>query len=134
MSDRRICAKARALLGPDKIIGVTAKTVAQAREAVRQGADYLGSGAMFGSSTKTEARPMTLEEFKEIRQSVSVPIVLIGGIDAENICELKGSDAQGAAVVSGIFAQPDVEEAARKLKKLSLEVFPESNEGNFVDK
>lgn len=123
-----LCAeKARALLGPDKIIGVTAKTVAQAREAVRQGADYLGSGAMFGSSTKTEARPMTLEEFKEIRQSVSVPIVLIGGIDAENICELKGSDAQGAAVVSGIFAQPDVEEAARKLKKLSLEVFPEKD-------
>lgn len=130
-----LCAeKARALLGPDKIIGVTAKTVAQAREAVRQGADYLGSGAMFGSSTKTEARPMTLEEFKEIRQSVSVPIVLIGGIDAENICELKGSGAQGAAVVSGIFARPDVEEAARKLKKLSLEVFPESNEGNSVDK
>lgn len=68
---------------------------------------------------------MTLEQFKEIRQSVSIPIVLIGGIDAENICELKGSGAQGAAVVSGIFAQPDVEKAARKLKKLSLEVFPE---------
>ena len=117
--------KVRALLGPDKIIGVTAKTVEQAREAVRQGADYLGSGAMFGSSTKTEARPMTLEQFKEIRQSVSIPIVLIGGIDAENICELKGSGAQGDAVVSGIFAQPDVEKAARKLKKLSLEVFPE---------
>lgn len=121
-----LCAeKARALLGPDKIIGVTAKTVAQAREAVRQGADYLGSGAMFGSTTKTEARPMTLEQFKEIRQAVSIPIVLIGGIDAENIGELKGSGAQGAAVVSGIFAQPDVEEAARELKKLSLEVFPE---------
>ncbi len=121
-----LCAeKARALLGPDKIIGVTAKTVAQAREAVRQGADYIGSGAMFGSSTKTEARSMTLEEFGEIRRAVSIPIVLIGGIDAENICELKGSGAQGAAVVSGIFAQPDVEKAARTLKKLSLEVFPE---------
>ena len=121
-----MCAeKARAMLGPDKIIGVTAKTVEQAREAVRQGADYLGSGAMFGSSTKTEARPMTLEEFKVIRQAVSIPIVLIGGIDAENICELKDSGAQGAAVVSGIFAQSDVEVAARKLKRLSLEVFPE---------
>lgn len=115
--------KARALLGPDKIVGVTAKTVEQAKEAVRQGADYLGSGAMFGSSTKTEARPMSLEEFKEIRQAVSIPIVLIGGIDAENISELKGSGAQGAAVVSGIFAQPDVEAAARKLKKLSMEIF-----------
>ena len=109
-----LCAeKARAMLGPDKIIGVTAKTVEQAREAVRQGADYLGSGAMFGSSTKKEARPMTLEEFKVIRQAVSIPIVLIGGIDAENICELKDSGAQGAAVVSGIFAQSDVEVAAR---------------------
>ena len=68
---------------------------------------------------------MTLDEFKEIRRSVSVPIVLIGGIDAENIRELKGSGAQGVAVVSGIFAQPDVEAAARKLKKLSLEVFSE---------
>ena len=117
--------KVRELLGPDKIIGVTAKTVEQAKAAVRQGADYLGSGAMFGSSTKSEARPMTLDEFKEIRRSVSVPIVLIGGIDAENIRELKGSGAQAVAVVSGIFAQPDVEAAARKLKKLSLEVFSE---------
>ena len=117
--------KVRELLGPDKIIGVTAKTVEQAKAAVRQGADYLGSGAMFGSSTKSEARPMTLDEFKEIRRSVSVPIVLIGGIDAENIRELKGTGAQGVAVVSGIFAQPDVEAAARKLKKLSLEVFSE---------
>lgn len=117
--------KVRELLGPDKIIGVTAKTVEQAKAAVRQGADYLGSGAMFGSSTKSEARPMTLDEFKEIRRSVSIPIVLIGGIDAENIRELKGSGAQGVAVVSGIFAQPDVEAAARKLKKLSLEVFSE---------
>ena len=81
--------KVRELLGPDKIIGVTAKTVEQAKAAVRQGADYLGSGAMFGSSTKSEARPMNLDEFKEIRRSVSVPIVLIGGIDAENIRELK---------------------------------------------
>jgi thiamine-phosphate diphosphorylase len=117
--------KIREILGPDKIIGVTAKTAEQAREAVRQGADYLGSGAMFGSSTKSEARPMTMEEFKIIRQAVSLPIVLIGGIDAENICELKNSGAQGAAIVSGIFGQPDVEAAARKLKKLSLEVFPE---------
>ena len=117
--------KVRELLGPDKIIGVTAKTVEQAKAAVRQGADYLGSGDRFGSSTNAEGRPRTVDEFKEIRRSVSVPIVLIGGIDAENIRELKGSGAQGVAVVSGIFAQPDVEAAARKLKKLSLEVFSE---------
>lgn len=115
----------RKILGPDKIVGVTAKTVEQAKKAVMQGADYLGSGAMFGSSTKTEAKPMTMAQFAEIRQAVDVPIVLIGGIDAGNIRILKGSGAQGAAVVSGIFAQEDVEEAARELKKLSLEIFSE---------
>ncbi|MEI3265677.1 MAG: thiamine phosphate synthase [Frisingicoccus sp.] len=115
--------KVRELLGPDKIIGVTAKTVEQAKAAVRQGADYLGSGAMFGSSTKSEARPMTLDEFKEIRRSVSVPIVLIGGIDAENIRELKGSGAQGVAVVSGIFAQPDVEAPQESLKSFLWRFF-----------
>ena len=117
-------AKAREILGKDKIIGVTAKTVEQAQEAVRQGADYLGSGAMFGSSTKSEAKPMTMEEFSKIRQAVDIPIVLIGGIDATNIRELTGSGAQGAAIVSGIFAKEDIEGAARELKQLSLEVFP----------
>ena len=117
-------AEIRKILGPDKIVGVTAKTVDQAKKAVAEGADYLGSGAMFGSSTKTEAKPMTLAQFAEIRKAVDVPIVLIGGIDAGNIRELAGSGAQGAAVVSGIFAQEDVEGAARVLKRLSLEVFP----------
>lgn len=115
----------RQILGPDKIVGVTAKTVEQAKKALAQGADYLGSGAMFGSATKSEAKPMTLEQFAEIRKAVDLPIVLIGGIDAGNIRELAGSGAQGAAVVSGIFAQEDIEAAARVLKKLSLEIFPE---------
>lgn len=117
-------AKAREALGPDKIIGVTAKTVEQALSAVEQGADYLGSGAMFGSSTKSEAKPLTLEELKKIRQAVDVPIVLIGGIDEKNIVCLKNSGAQGAAIVSGIFAKDDIEKAARELKALSLEIFP----------
>lgn len=115
----------RQILGPDKIVGVTAKTVEQAKKALAQGADYLGSGAMFGSATKSEAKSMTLEQFAEIRKAVDLPIVLIGGIDAGNIRELAGSGAQGAAVVSGIFAQEDIEAAARVLKKLSLEIFPE---------
>ncbi|MDD3221689.1 MAG: thiamine phosphate synthase [Clostridia bacterium] len=115
----------RRILGPDKIIGVTAKTVEQAETAVKGGADYLGSGAMFGSSTKSEAKPMTLKEFQYIRQAVDVPIVLIGGIDAENIHELKNSGAQGAAVVSGIFAKADVKKAAEELKTLSLKIFPD---------
>ena len=121
-------AQAREILGPDKIIGVTAKTVEQAEIAKAQGADYLGSGAMFGSSTKSEAKSMSLADFLKIRQAVDIPIVLIGGIDRNNMRALKGSGAQGAAIVSGIFAQPDIKTAARELKTLSLEIFPPEKE------
>ena len=72
-------AQARALLGPDKILGVTAKTVEQALKAQEQGADYLGSGAVFGTSTKADALPMTMERLGEICRSVSIPVVAIGG-------------------------------------------------------
>ncbi len=117
--------KVRELLGPNKIIGVTAKSPKQALDAMNAGADYLGSGAMFGSSTKSEAATMTMDQFAEIRKSVDLPIVLIGGIDASNIRELVGSGAQGAAIVSGIFAQDDIEAAAAELLTLSKEVFPQ---------
>lgn len=117
--------RVRELLGPDKIIGVTAKSPAQALAAQAAGADYLGSGAMFGSSTKSEAAPMTMAQFAEIRKSVDMPIVLIGGIDASNIRALAGSGAQGAAVVSGIFAKEDIEAAAAELLTLSKEIFPQ---------
>lgn len=106
---------AREILGPDKIIGATAKTVAQAQNAALAGADYLGSGAVFGSTTKKDAIPMTKELLQEITQSVEIPVVAIGGIEASNVAELKGIDIAGVAVVSGIFAQQDVKAAAEQL-------------------
>ena len=107
--------RAREILGADKIIGVTAKTVEQAQAAERAGADYLGSGAVFGSSTKTDAKPMELSLLQEICQSVTIPVVAIGGINHDNILKLKGCKIAGAAVVSGIFASEDIEEGTKEL-------------------
>lgn len=109
--------EARKLLGEDKIIGVTAKTVEQAKAAEAAGADYLGSGAVFGSSTKTDAKAMDLDQFQIICESVQIPVVAIGGINAENILQLKGRKMAGVAVVSGIFACSDIEEGTRKLSE-----------------
>ena len=111
-------AQARALLGPDKILGVTAKTVEQALKAQEQGADYLGSGAVFGTSTKADALPMTMERLGEICRSVSIPVVAIGGICLKNIGKLKGSGAAGAAVVSGIFGAEDIEGTVRQMREM----------------
>lgn len=108
----------RARIGEDKILGVTAKTVIQAQAAQAAGADYLGSGAIFGSSTKKDAKSMTEEVLKSIVESVDIPVVAIGGIDADNILKLKGLGLAGAAIVSGVFAQPDVEAATRRLRAL----------------
>lgn len=108
---------ARALLGPDKIVGVTAKTPEQVDKAVAAGADYLGSGAVFGSSTKTDALPMTPEFFQSICEYSSVPVVAIGGINGRNIESLKGRKMSGFAVVSGIFASDDIEKDTAELYK-----------------
>lgn len=115
-------ASAREILGKDKIIGVTAKTVWQAQKAERDGADYLGSGAVFGTSTKADAKPMDLETLRSITASVNIPVVAIGGITGENILRLRGSGIAGAAVVSGIFAQKDIEAAARDLSRKICEI------------
>ena len=109
--------RAREILGPDKILGVTAKTVEQALKAQDQGADYLGSGAVFGTSTKSDALPMTKERLGEICRSVSIPVVAIGGICLENIEKLQGSQVAGAAIVSGIFGARDIEATTRQLRK-----------------
>ena len=113
--------KVREFLGPDKIIGVTAKTVEQAQKAQAHGADYLGSGAVFGTSTKKDAKSMTLDLLKEITASVEIPVVAIGGITADNIIKLADSGVAGAAVVSGIFAAEDIQGAAEKLRQLLTE-------------
>ena len=106
----------RAKLGPDKIIGVTAKTVEQALLAEKHGADYLGSGAVFGTSTKEDASKMDHKVLKQICQAVNIPVVAIGGITEENVAELAGNGICGVAVVSAIFAKKDIEAATRELK------------------
>ena len=109
--------RAREILGPDKILGVTAKTVEQALKAQDQGADYLGSGAVFGTSTKSDALPMTKERLGEVCRSASIPVVAIGGICLENIEKLQGSQVAGAAIVSGIFGARDIEATTRQLRQ-----------------
>ena len=109
----------RGILGSDMIVGVTAKTVEQALRAQDAGADYLGSGAVFGSSTKLNAKPMTRETLSAITHAVSIPVVAIGGIHSGNILELAGTGIAGVAVVSGIFAAENIEEECRLLRRLA---------------
>lgn len=109
--------EARRLLGPDAIIGATAKTVEQALMAQEQGADYLGSGAVFGSSTKKDAKPMEHELLQSICKAVDIPVVAIGGITGRNVEELKGRGMAGVAVIGGIFGENDIEKAAEDLKR-----------------
>ena len=105
----------RELLGPGKILGVSAKTVEQALAAQAAGADYLGVGAMFSTSTKPEAVPIRYDTLREICRAVTIPVVAIGGITAQNLPQLAGSGIAGAAVISAVFAQPDIPAAVRGL-------------------
>ncbi len=116
-------AEIRAVLGPDKILGVSVQTVAQALQAQAAGADYLGVGAMLPTDTKTDAIVVSKEELKAIAAAVSIPLVIIGGINKDTISQFKGCGAHGAAVVSGIFAAPDSCQAAAELLELCREVF-----------
>ncbi len=109
----------RTLMGGDRIVGVTAKTVEQALAAQAAGADYLGSGAVFGSATKTDTKKMELSTFSQICAAVKIPVVAIGGVSRENISQLNGLGASGAAVVSGIFAANDIEAECRALRQLA---------------
>ena len=112
----------RAMIGPDKILGISAGTVEEAVAAENAGADYIGVGAIFGTSTKKNARSMTMERLREIVSSVSIPVVAIGGISAGNILQLCGSGVDGVAVVSAIFAAEDPGKATADLLKLAEEV------------
>ncbi len=109
----------RGKLGPDKIIGVTAKTVEQALTAQAHGASYLGVGAVFHTASKSDAVELPREKLKEICDAVDIPVVAIGGIARDNIMELTGNGVAGVAVISGIFAQPDIEQAAKELRTAS---------------
>ena len=106
----------RAILGPDKILGVSAQTVEQALLAQKRGADYLGVGAVFPTGSKDDAVEVSHETLKAICEAVSIPVVAIGGIGVKNVQELAGSGIDGIAVISAIFAQPDIEDATRKLR------------------
>lgn len=109
---------ARKLLGADRIIGVSAARTEEALLAQAEGADYLGVGAMFTTSTKTNTRPVTIEQLKEIRAAVDIPIVAIGGIGRENAGQLKATGINGIAVVSAVIAQPDIKAAAEEMKRI----------------
>ena len=108
--------EARALLGPDRILGATAHTVEEALRAQAEGADYLGVGAMFPTGTKTNTIPTSADTLKAICAAVSIPVVAIGGVTAQNLPTLSGTGIAGAAVVSAIFSQSDLTAAARTLR------------------
>lgn len=116
---------ARRILGPGKIIGVSAHSVEEALRAQAAGADYLGVGAAFATGTKADARPITRETIRAVTAAVDIPAVAIGGITRENILELKGCGLAGAAVVSALFAQRDVKAAAAELRQLCEKIAEE---------
>ena len=105
--------------GRDMILGVSVHTVEQARQAVRDGADYLGLGAVFPTSTKADADHMPNERRRAICSAVEVPVVAIGGINRDNLLKLSGSGVDGAALVSAVFSAEDIEETCRELRELS---------------
>lgn len=107
----------RKILGPDKIIGVSAQTVEQAILAEKHGADYLGVGAVFPTGSKDDAVEVSHETLKEICKAVNIPVIAIGGITKENVVELKDTGICGIAVISAIFGQEDIESATALLKE-----------------
>ena len=109
-------------LGPDKIIGVSAQTVAQALQAEAHGADYLGVGAVFPTGSKADAKEVEWDVLRDICQAVSIPVVAIGGITQENVTELAGTGICGVAVISAIYAQEDIPAAAKNLKNTVKEM------------
>lgn len=112
----------RAKLGPDKIIGVSAQTVEQALLAQERGADYLGVGAVFATTSKDNAAKLSHETVKAICEAVDIPVIAIGGISRDNVAQLAGNGLCGIAVISAIFAQPDIEAATKELKVRTVEM------------
>ena len=108
----------RKMIGQDRILGVTAESIEDALAAEAAGADYLGVGSVFPTSTKLDADLISIETLKEICASVKIPVVAIGGITKDNLRQLKNSGIAGIAVVSAIFAQSNIEQATRELKDL----------------
>ena len=115
-------AQVRARVGEGMMIGVSVHSVEEAQEAVKHGADCLGVGAAFATHTKTDVDVLPHETLKAICDAVDIPVVAIGGISEGNILQLKGTGIAGAAVVSALFGQPDIQAAAQHMRKLAEEV------------
>ncbi len=106
----------RKIIGKDKILGVSASNIDKALEAYKNGADYLGVGAVFPTSTKTDTNSVTIEQIAEIKKAVGIPVVAIGGIKKEKLCLFRGTRIDGAAVVSAVISEPDIKKAAEEFK------------------
>ena len=112
----------RRRVGNDMMIGVSVHSVEEALEAVKNGADCLGVGAVFSTSTKTDADVLSHDVVRDICQAVDIPVVAIGGINKSNIMQLSGTGVDGVALVSAIFGAEDIEGECRQLRKLSEEM------------
>lgn len=117
----------RAIIGDDKLLGVSVQTIEQAVSAQESGADYLGVGAVFATATKSDADSVTLDVLKEICNAVNIPVVAIGGIDEGNLHFLSNSGICGVAVVSAIFSNTDIVSATQSLKKYAEDIFQKEN-------
>lgn len=117
--------KAREILGPDKIIGLSAGNLKEAITAEKAGADYIGVGAVFPVTTKEDHTDMTFEELREICNTISIPVVVCGGVTADNLMQLRGTGIDGISVISAIFGQADPGAATRKLVTLTREMLSE---------
>ena len=115
------CAAARRILGEEYLIGVSAHNPAEAKAALQSGADYLGCGAVFGTATKTDVKKLGTDGLAAICREKGLPVVGIGGVTAENYREVRAAGADGAAIVSGILAQPDIRATVRAIAKISQE-------------
>lgn len=112
----------RKIIGENKIIGVSTGCLEQALKAQKDGADYLGVGAMYATGTKKDANPTSMEELKKIRENVSIPIVVIGGINKDRVMDFEGLGIDGLAIVSAIIAQKDIVEATKELKTIFKQI------------
>lgn len=115
------CAAARRILGEDYLIGVSAHNPAEAKAALQSGADYLGCGAVFGTATKADVKKLGTEGLTAICREKGLPVVGIGGVTADNYREVRAAGADGAAIVSGILAQPDIRTTVRAIARVSQE-------------
>lgn len=116
------CSVVRKIMGEDKIIGVSAGNLDDALRAQEDGADYLGVGAMYATGTKKDAKPTSMDELKKIRENISIPIVVIGGINKDRIEDFKGIGIDGLAIVSAIIAENDIRKATEEIREEFIKI------------